>query len=434
MHATIASDGLLVYHTSRPFSSRQDRIIIPRHFVDAILTALHIQLEHPSAHQLASVFNRYFFALDSDAMIKHVSNACHQCASLKKFVSRPIPQTTSDNLPSVGSMFAADVIKQRKQLILVIRECVTSFTRACLIENEREETLRNGLVCLTLDMTPLDGPPALIRTDSAPAFASMAKNNRLAKHRLTLELGHSKNINKNPIAEKAVQEVQEELLRLAPDNQPVSHVTLSVALANLNSRLRKRGLSSREMWTQRDQFTNQQIPMEDRHMIEKQYASRLQNHKPSQKSKCRNPIPISPMIRVGDLVYLYADRKKTKARDRYLVVSVNGDWCNIKKFIGNQLRANSYKVRKSDCFLVSPTLPSPSQVIPDTTINDENSEDFYPPLLPSSFVDLLPQLPTANVPPPGPPELFLQDGPAPQSRYPRREHRKPSYLSDYILE
>ena len=48
----------------------------------------------------------------------------------------------------------------------------------------------------------------------------------------------------------------------------------------------------------------------------------------------RQPSP-SPLIDVSDLVYLHSDRNKSLARDRYLVVSVDPPFCNIKKFVGS---------------------------------------------------------------------------------------------------
>ena len=63
-------------------------------------------------------------------------------------------------------------------------------------------------------------------------------------------------------------------------------------------------------------------------------------------------MPITPQIDVGDLVYLHNDRNKSRARNRYLVVSVEQLWCNIRKFVGSQLRSTSYRVKLSDCYKV----------------------------------------------------------------------------------
>ena len=46
------------------------------------MTALHIQLDHPSAHQLKQVMRRYLSALDLDRAIETTSHSCHHCASL----------------------------------------------------------------------------------------------------------------------------------------------------------------------------------------------------------------------------------------------------------------------------------------------------------------------------------------------------------------
>ena len=86
---------------------------------------------------------------------------------------------------------------------------------------------------------------------------------------------------------------------------------LSITIARLNSTIRNQGLS-RELWTQRDQFTLKQLPMDDRRIIQKQYENRLANHSHSKKSmggKAR----IDQIINVvGDLVYLYNDKSKTQ--------------------------------------------------------------------------------------------------------------------------
>ena len=82
-------------------------------------------------------------------------------------------------------------------------------------------------------------------------------------------------------------------------------------------------------------------------------------------------------IIVGDLVYLFADRNKTRARDRYLVVEVTGSFCNIRKFVGSQLRSTSYRVKKSDCY----RLPSKVTDFRPSTVNsdtDSSSNEALP--------------------------------------------------------
>jgi hypothetical protein len=78
-----------------------------------------------------------------------------------------VSQSTTDAPECVGISYATDVIKRNKQLILVLRECVTSFTLSALIASEHHDTIRDVLIELCVGVTPLDGPHAVIRTDPA---------------------------------------------------------------------------------------------------------------------------------------------------------------------------------------------------------------------------------------------------------------------------
>ena len=54
----------------------------------------------------------------------------------------------------------------------------------------------------------------------------------------------------------------------------------------------------------------------------------------------------------GDIVYLHVDRNKSHARDRYLVLSVDDNWCKIRKFAGSPLSSTPYNVKQSECYKV----------------------------------------------------------------------------------
>ena len=351
--ATVAADGLLVVKRDVPFAPSRECIIVPRQVLDGLLTALHIQLAHPTCHQLKTVVKRYLYALDMDKAIERVTDQCHPCAALRRFPTAKVEQTSSPPPDAIGVSFAADVLKRARQVIFVLRETVTSFTSTLIIPDERQESLRDALIHLCVHLRPMDGPPAVVRTDPAPGFKALNDDGLLRQHRVTLELGQAKNPNKNPVAEKAVQELTDELLRLNPLGGPVSPRELSVATAALNSRIRSRGLSAREMWTQRDQFSNAQLPVRDAELAATQRHLRNINHAHSETSKApHTPRRAVPALCVGDVVYVHSDRDKSRARDRYLVVAVEPPFCNIRKFAGSQLRSASYRMRMSDCFKV----------------------------------------------------------------------------------
>ena len=401
--ASIARDGLLIVRRNQPLTPTRECIIVPREVLNGLLTALHLQLGHPTRHQLSSVFQRYFFALDTDKTIELVNSACHQCASLCHMPKFAVEQSTSDPPEAVGVSFAADVLKRNKQLVLVLRETATSYTATCLIENEQHGTLRDALISLCVGLRPLQGPPAVIRTDPAPGFVRLTNDKLLAQHHMIIEIGRVKNKNKNPVAEKAIRELEDEILRQDSPGEPVSPLKLSIATAALNARMRSRGLSAREMLFQRDQFTNEQVPFVDGQMIQAQHDLRKTNHPHSTYSKAPRALPTpSVQLEVGDLVYLNSDRNKTHARDRYLVTTVDGTWCNIRKFIGSQLRSTSYRVKMSECFKVpghpetqalAYRRPSSADLPEDEVVCHEKPPDppFIPPELSTpADQDLLP--------------------------------------------
>ena len=191
--ASVASDGLLVVKRHEPLSPSRECIVVPRQVLDGLLTALHIQLiNHPSSHQLKTVVKRYLYALDIDKAIANISDGCHFCAALRHTPTARVEQSTSPPPDSVGRSFAADVIKRSRQLILVLRETVTSYTSSQLLLDERHHTLRDALIQLCIQMRPMDGPPAIIQTDPAPGFKALLNDKSLHLHRITLELGHTK--------------------------------------------------------------------------------------------------------------------------------------------------------------------------------------------------------------------------------------------------
>ena len=357
--ASIARDGLLVVRPNTPFASPSEQIIIPRTILDGIATALHIKLDHPSKHQLKLVMKRHFYALDMAKVVDRVCDACHTCASLRK-LPKPLIKHNSETPPNrVGVSFAADVLKRCKQTILILRETTTSFTTASIISDEKSATLRDNLARLCIALRPTSGPHVTIRVDPAPGFVALKDDSILHQLGMSVEVGRIKNVNKNPVAEKAIAELEDELRHQLPGGGAVTELGLAIAVSRLNSRLRRDGLSAHELWTQRNQFTQEQLPLDDRETIINQQKAREINHSYSEQSK--NPtqsLRRTPQLKVGDLVYLPLDRDKTKPRHRYLVVSLEKAWCLIRKFTGNQLRASPYKVRISDCHLV------PQHVVP----------------------------------------------------------------------
>lgn len=130
------------------------------------------------------------------------------------------------------------------------------------------------------------------------------------------------------------------------------------------------------MWTQRSQYTNEQIPVSDLKAISSKHTYRENNHQSSAISKWKSlKTQQQQALQIGNLVYLYCDRDKSKARSRYIITAIGGDWCYIKKFTGRQIRASSYKVKLTECYRVPCEIQDlkPYLSLPD----DEDSEDLY---------------------------------------------------------
>ena len=167
-------------------------------------------------------------------------------------------------------------------------------------------------------------------------------------------------------------ELEEELLCQEPGGGPVTELSLAIATAQLAT-LQPRPLDTTKPVLQWADTIN-----DLQHILAKQKA-RQANHPFSEVAKGgywpQGPVP---PLQVGDLVYVKSDRDKSRARDRYIIVtgSIGGKWCFIKKFSGLQLRATSYKVKLAECYAVPHTLPPPSyhSVVP--TLDNDECEDI----------------------------------------------------------
>jgi hypothetical protein len=247
-------------------------------------------------------------------------------------------------------------MRRYKQYILVLRETVTSYTRTALIDNERHDTLRNALLIMTSDFKSGNDSGITIRVDAAPAFQSLSKDQILDQQGIRLVIGRLKNMNKNAVVDKAIEELGLEFLKVSPEGGPMTGVTLAQATARMNSRIRHSNLSALEMWTQRDQVTGAQLPLSDQYLIQQQHQLRDKNHQYSAKSKCHGRHGLTIDFKVGDLVYIKAERDKTKSRDKYIIVSIRSPWCSVRKFTTAQFRSRTYDIKLTECYPISSTV------------------------------------------------------------------------------
>ena len=274
-------EGLLVVNQSTPFKPVSTRVVIPREVSDGLLTAMHLNLNHPSANQLIKVFQREFFCLDMDILARKVTDRCYTCAALKNIPSTYHKQTTSIPANIIGVKFAADVVKIYSQNILLVREDITSYTDGTLIDDEKANTLRSGLLLVLSRLRPRQAPRAIVRTDPASGLRSLLNDRSLEESNLQIELGDPKN--KNPIAESAIQELHSELCRLQPRGGKITETTLAQAISGMNSLIRHSKLSATEVWTKRDMSTGDTLTIDDKKLIDLKHKQRSSGHEASAK-------------------------------------------------------------------------------------------------------------------------------------------------------
>ena len=77
----------------------------------------------------------------------------------------------------------------------------------------------------------------MIHTDPASGFTSLINDQLLQHHRRSIEKGRIKNINRNSVTDKAVQELENELLYQDPTGYAGTWI-LTLATASQNSHIR----------------------------------------------------------------------------------------------------------------------------------------------------------------------------------------------------
>ena len=99
----------------------------------------------------------------------------------------------------------------------------------------------------------------------------------------------------------------------------------------------------------------------------------------------RSPIGTSSVTSTSNGYRTIPTAKGAKT-SRYLVVSVEGPYCFVKKFSGNQLRASSYKVKTIECQRIPSDFPVATHTPRDNLQSDDDDLPIDPPIPP---VDVL---------------------------------------------
>ena len=362
----VNKEGLLIVEKTMPFQARpSELIVIPRAYAPNICRLIHIKLDHPLPSQMKKLFSKSYFTLDADAVLQEVYNTCDvPCQASKILPKEKIEYKTETKPLTAGSFLNADVLEEAHQKILVLRDHLTSYTSTMFIPNQTKDTLRDSLLILA-SRTRRSTSKVTCRVDAHSSFKGLADDGSLEKMGIFLEIGHPKNPNHNSVAETAIKELRQELVRINPHGGPASDRTLALATERLNSRVRHLGLSARELWTSRDQVSGNNLTLNDLEISDKQHAMRQASHASSASYDSRQAPPVQiPKIKPGDTVFVKTDRTKTKARDKFMVLSVDTaeDLATIQKLPMTKFKSNPITVHLRNLYLTRPPSPPKSRL------------------------------------------------------------------------
>ena len=351
-YGTCQAKNLLVVEDKIPNTTQVNfRIVVPKDFVPAVITHLHNQdNKHLSSYQLEKTFNRHFFGIHVKLAIKETLDNCTLCKANKQIPIKNANPTSVCNPESPGRIFNADVIKRHQQKILVCTDLFSSYTTACLISDEKAETLKNALIKL---ITPIRSQmDVLIRTDSATGFKALINDQSFQKLRILIETTDPSNKNSIATVDNAIKMLENEIVKNAPHSTQINETILALALTNLNSMIRNRGLSAHEILFSRDNISNKNLHFSDKQLAEKQVSIKTTNN-----AKQDDENKATTSYKSGDFIAINNEKSKHNTRDVYLVNKVFEDKLQVNKIIrfhseNSKLQTKPRIVRKNDVFSV----------------------------------------------------------------------------------
>ena len=383
---TIAKDGCLVAHRRDNNLSNRELVVVPEDISMGLLYGMHINLNHPTSFQLAKVVDTKFFILDKDKKIKDLVSDCTLCQSVAR-LPEEIHTYKANEMPAhPGQAFTVDILRMCRKKIVVAVENFSGFVSTAFANSEKQEDLMDGIITTVSPFKAVS--LAKIRVDQAPAFKALIKNPaNLRDLDIELEAGECKNKNALALVDKKMQELEHEIKKAAPNNNVVSIKILARASTAVNEKIRHQGLSSKEILFSRDQFTSENLKINDEDLAKDKMEIRNKENIYAAKSKASSTEPAVPAnARRGNLIFIKKEGSKLERRDLYLVTDTDEkeetvQVCKLPAALsGNtpirfQPHNITYKLKQTDIYL-SPN--QPEIVNTNYDMKDPEPEHFYP--------------------------------------------------------
>ena len=389
--ATIARDGCIVVNKVGKKLTRNELIVIPQRVSLGLLQAMHINLNHPTSYQLMKVTDTKFFILDRDKKIQSITSDCTQCQSMAS-IPKELETFEANQIPDhPGKSFTVDVMKFAKKNIVVATENFSGFISTQIVPTEQQTHLEEGII---QTVTPFKvSTLSRIRVDQAPGFkALLRKPANLKDLGIDLDPGQAKNKNALALVDTKMSELRKEIIKAAPHSNVVDVKILAQATSAVNEKERNQGLSSKEILFSRDQFTNENLPIQDEKIATETMKLREQNNIYTAKSKATVAKPAATAnAKTGQLVFLKHETYRTAGRDLYLVTAASDDTITICKLASVLSDATasfqphniSYTVKQTDVYLA----PNQPYQLPEWYAiygegphfpQDSSLENYYP--------------------------------------------------------
>ena len=292
--------------------------------------------------------------------------ACRQCLTTRT-LPKVVTEFETTSPGKFASRFSTDVLERCQQRLLVTVEDASHFTMVEMIGDQKADTIRPAILNQVLPLIPMTG--ATIRSDNGPSFQTLKieaekEGSLWRNHKITWELGATYNVNKNPICENKIKELEKEILRFKGSGGPITRLELIQILSILNNRVRHHGKTAKEVFLRRENKENNVINIPDDDISRMVEDKRRQNHQAMKDHHLKRgrKEESAQQFQVGELVLVRDTLSKHHPREVHAVVGYddNGN-VEIKKLENTQLRQRNFVVKPPQLISYYSYRPGPNQ-------------------------------------------------------------------------
>ena len=155
-----------------------------------------------------------------------------------------------------------------------------------------------------------------VRVDNQSGMVALVNDKVLKKLNIEIIPGDPKNVNKNPVAERAVREIEDEILKIQSSDREITQSILAQSTMAVNNKIRYTGFTANELFTNTNSLTGEKLQINDKKLSDLQFQHRQKSHGSSAKFKAttRGSKLVNPIVKKGVIIMIKSDKSKHKAR------------------------------------------------------------------------------------------------------------------------